>query len=380
MSVTDQLMAAGGPAVVAPAKAKKKSILQFELTKKKVPRKDLMHFSRQLAVFIRAGIPILDALSTIEEEVSNKAFKQVLQGIIDDLRGGTTFAQAASRHPEAFPPFYLGILQSAELTGRLDTVLEQLSDYIDRDLEARGKIKSALTYPIIIMAMSVVVVVILVGFVLPRFEVFFEGLNAELPLPTRMLLGFAGVVSTFWYVIVGTLGVLVISLLLVLRTERGKLYRDRVLLRLPVLGDLLHHVVLERFCRILASMMSAGVPLPEAMRVTSEAVSNRVYQAGLQDARDAMMRGEGLATPLAQTGLFPASARQMFRVGENTGTLDDQLATAATYFERELNYKIKRFTDLFEPAILVVVGLVVGFVAIALVSAMYGIFNQVNTA
>ena len=380
MSVTDQLMAAGGPAVVAPAKAKKKSILQFELTKKKVPRKDLMHFSRQLAVFIRAGIPILDALSTIEEEVSNKAFKQVLQGIIDDLRGGTTFAQAASRHPEAFPPFYLGILQSAELTGRLDTVLEQLSDYIDRDLEARGKIKSALTYPIIIMAMSVVVVVILVGFVLPRFEVFFEGLNAELPLPTRMLLGFAGVVSTFWYVIVGTVGVLVVSLLLVLRTERGKITRDRVLLRLPVLGDLLHHVVLERFCRILASMMSAGVPLPEAMRVTSEAVSNRVYQAGLQDARDAMMRGEGLATPLAQTGLFPASARQMFRVGENTGTLDDQLATAATYFERELNYKIKRFTDLFEPAILVVVGLVVGFVAIALVSAMYGIFNQVNTA
>ena len=229
------------------------------------------------------------------------------------------------------------------------------------------------------MAMSVVVVVILVGFVLPRFEVFFEGLNAELPLPTRMLLGFAGVVSTFWYVIVGTLGVLVVSLLLVLRTERGKLARDRVLLRLPVLGDLLHHVVLERFCRILASMMSAGVPLPEAMRVTSDAVSNRVYQAGLQDARAAMMRGEGLATPLAQTGLFPASARQMFRVGENTGTLDDQLATAATYFERELNYKIKRFTDLFEPAILVVVGLVVGFVAIALVSAMYGIFNQVNT-
>ena len=379
MSVTDQLMAAGGPAVVAPAKAKKKSVLQLELTKKKVPRKDLMHFSRQLAVFIRAGIPILDALSTIEEEVSNKAFKQVLQGIIDDLRGGTTFAQAASHHPEAFPPFYLGILQSAELTGRLDTVLEQLSDYIDRDLEARSKIKSALTYPIIIMAMSVVVVVILVGFVLPRFEVFFEGLNAELPLPTRMLLGFAGVVSTFWYVIVGIVGVLVVSLLLVLRTERGKLTRDRVLLRLPVLGDLLHHVVLERFCRILASMMSAGVPLPEAMRVTSEAVSNRVDQAGLQDARDAMMRGEGLATPLAQTGLFPASARQMFRVGENTGTLDDQLATAATYFERELNYKIKRFTDLFEPAILVVVGLVVGFVAIALVSAMYGIFNQVNT-
>jgi type IV pilus assembly protein PilC len=152
-----------------------------------------------------------------------------------------------------------------------------------------------------------------------------------------------------------------------------------MLLRVPVLGDVMHHVVLERFCRILSSMMTAGVPLPDALRVTSDATSNRVYRSGLDDAREAMLRGEGLATPLADTGLFPASARQMFRVGETTGTLDTQLATAATFFERELDYKIKRFTSLFEPAILLVVGVVVGFVAIALVSAMYGIFNQANT-
>lgn len=379
MSVIDQLDADGGPLPADRPQTKPKSILHFELTAKKVPRKDLMHFSRQLAVFIRAGIPILDGLATIEEEIGNKVFKAVLQAIINDLRGGATFATSASRHPEAFPPFYLGILQSAELTGRLDSVLEQLSDYIDRDLEARNKIKSALTYPLIVMAMSVAVVIILVGFVLPRFETFFAGLDAELPLPTRILLRSADVVSSSWYVILSALLALLLVLAATLRTEKGKLLRDRVLLRLPVLGDLLHHVVLERFCRILASMMAAGVPLPEAMRVTNDATSNRVYQAGLTAARDAMMRGEGLALPLAQTGLFPASARQMFRVGESTGTLDDQLSTAATYFERELDYKIKRFTDLFEPAILIAVGLVVGFVAIALVSAMYGIFNQVNT-
>lgn len=380
MSVTDQRKTEfRDEAGLDAPKAKRKSILQFEVTAKKVPRKELMHFSRQLAVFIRAGIPILDALTTIHEEVSNKAFRNVLESIIEDLRGGSTFAGAAALHPDAFPPFYLGILQSAELTGRLDDVLDQLSDYIDRDLEARNKIKSALTYPAIIMVMAVVVVIILVGFVLPRFETFFDGLDAELPLPTRMLLGFADLMTNYWFVLVGVTAAALVIVLGALRTERGRLLRDRILLRSPVLGDLLHHVVLERFCRILSSMMTAGVPLPEAMRVTADATSNLVYQAGLKTARAAMLRGEGLAVPLAQTGLFPGSARQMFRVGEDTGTLDTQLHTAAVYFERELDYKIKRFTSLFEPAILVVVGLVVGFVAIALVSAMYGIFNQVNT-
>ena len=258
-------------------------------------------------------------------------------------------------------------MESAELTGRLDTVLVQLSDYIDRDLEARRKITSALTYPGVIMVMSVVVVGVLVGFVLPRFQKFFTDLDAKLPLPTRVLLSASNFLTRWWFVFAGVGLLLVILIGASLRTPRGRAVFDKLLLRTPALGDLMRHVILERFCRILSSMMEAGVPLPEAMRVTTEA------------AREAMMRGEGLATPLAETGLVPASARQMIRVGENTGTLDQQLSTAATFFERELDYKIKRFTSLFEPAILIGVGLVVGFVAVALVSAMYGIFNQVKT-
>jgi type IV pilus assembly protein PilC len=376
MSVTDQLEVAGEGRPLG--QRQKKSIWQFEITKKKVPRKELMHFSRQLAVFIKAGIPIIDALETIHEEMGNKLFREIMESMIESLKGGSTFAAAAAQHPEAFPPFYLGILQSAELTGRLDTVLVQLSEYIDRDLEARRKITSALTYPGVIMVMSVVVVGILVGFVLPRFETFFEDLDAKLPLPTRILLNVSGFISDYWYLFVGAFLVLLIGIILALRTDRGRAIRDTLLLKTPALGDLLHHVVLERFCRILSSMMEAGVPLPDAMRVTTEATSNHVYKKGLTEAREAMLRGEGLAGPLAETGLFPASARQMMRVGEDTGTLDAQLATAATYFERELDYKIKRFTGLFEPAVLIMVGALVGFVAIALVSAMYGIFNQVD--
>jgi type IV pilus assembly protein PilC len=379
MSVTDQLEASLPDGPLPQSKARqKKSIWQFELTAKKVPRKDLMHFSRQLAVFIKAGIPILDALEAIQEEMGNKFFRSVVDEMIESLRSGSTFADAAASHESAFPSFYLGILRSAELTGQLDTVLVQLSEYIERDLEARRKVTSALMYPGIIGLMSIVVVAVLVGFVLPRFKAFFNDLDAKLPLPTRLLLSFSDFVSQNLLYIVSSLGLLAVLLLVVLRTDRGKAVRDRTLLKLPALGDLLQHVVLERFCRILSSMMTAGVPLPEAMRVTTEATSNYVYKVGLTEAREAMLRGEGLAKPLSDSGLFPPSAKQMFRVGENTGTLDQQLETAATYFERELDYKIKRFTSLFEPAVLILMGGVVGFVAIALVSAMYGIFTQVN--
>ena len=356
----------------------KKSLWQLEVTQKKVPRKELMHFSRQLAVFIRAGIPILDALETINSEMGNKQFKKVLEEMMEALRGGDTFANSAAAHPEAFPEFYIGILRSAELTGNLDTVLDQLSEYIDRDLEARRKITSALVYPAVVFVMSIVTVVVLAAYVLPRFRTFFDSLDAKLPLPTRMMLSISDFLSTWWWVF-ALLGIfLAIFLSVGLRTEQGKAIRDKVILRTPVIGDLMRHAVLERFCRILSSMVRAGVPLPEAMKVTSDATNNVVYKKGLDDAREAMLRGEGLAAPLAQTGLFPAAANQMFRVGEDTGSLDDQLHTAAVYFDRELDFKIKRFTNLFEPAVILFMGVVVGFVAIALVSAMYGIFRQVQ--
>lgn len=363
---------------VSAVKPARKSLLQLEITKKKVPRKELMHFSRQLAVFIKAGIPIIDALEAIHEEMGNKYFAEIVTDIIERLKAGDTFADASAAHADAFPAYYLGILRSAESTGKLDVVLVQLSAYIERDLDARRKVMSALAYPAIIMGVALVVVIILVTYVLPKFELFFEELDAELPLPTRMLLGGAHFVSEWLWLIALVAFTLVVGLIATLRSEVGKSVRDTVILRLPVLGDLVQHMVLERFCRILSSMMQAGVPLPHALAVTTDATSNRVFQKGLREAREAMMRGEGLAAPLNATGLFPPAARQMFRVGENTGSLDEQLETAAGYFDTELDYKIKRFTTLFEPAVLLFVGVIVGFVAIALVSAMYGIFRQVK--
>jgi type IV pilus assembly protein PilC len=356
----------------------KKRILKFEITKKKVARRELMHFSRQMAVFMRAGIPVLEALEVMTDELGNKALSRVLAEMADSLRSGETFAGAATLHPEAFPPYYLGILRSAELTGNLDIVLDQLADYIDRDIEARRKVSGALMYPGIVLSFAILAVVIITGWVLPRFKTFFSSLHAKLPLPTRMLLAIANFFTNDWYVIAAVVAIIIMTVILGSVTKRGRAIRDQIFLKMPVLGDLIRTAILERFCRILYSMVSTGVPLPEALQVTSEATTNTVYRSGLSDARSKMMRGEGLAGPLSATGLFPSAARHMLLVGESTGTMDDQLESAAIYFDRELDYKLKRFTALFEPAIITFVGIVVGFVAIALISAMYGIYRQVH--
>jgi type IV pilus assembly protein PilC len=359
--------------------SEKTSISKFEITKKKVPRKEIMHFSRQMGVFMKAGIPIMEALEVIQVETTEKIMKKVISAMVEDLRAGDTFASAAKSHPEAFPKFYVGILESAELTGNLDTVLNQLADYIERDVEARSTLMSALIYPAVVAFMSVGVVVVLATFVMPRFVVFFNSLHAKLPLPTRMLLTASSFFSHNVIEIVGFVVLLVVGFVSMRRSVKGRAILDGIILKLPVLGLLVQAAILERVCRVLSSMLRAGVDLPQAMVVTADASNNAVYKNGLNHIREQMMEGQGLAGPLAETGIFPGAAKQMFRVGEETGTLDIQLETAAVYYHRELEVRVKHFTSLFEPAVIIFMGVVVGFVAVALISAMYGIYSQVKT-
>jgi type IV pilus assembly protein PilC len=358
----------------------KKSILQFEITQKKVKKRELMHLCRQLSVFLRSGVSVIQALAVLSEETSNKLLKSALDGMQTSLESGARFSEAASEHPELWPGYSVEILRSAELTGNLDEVLDQLGDYLEREIETAHKVKSALAYPAIVMGLAVVVSVVLVVYVLPKFRSFFKSLNAKLPLPTRILLDMAKWIGA-WGMILGVV-VLVLAVLafLAARTPRGREIKDQLVLKIPVIGNLIHTSIIERFCRLLSSMTVAGVALPEAIAVTTAATNNTIFRRRLTEARAGMMRGEGLAGPLSATGLFPGAARQMFAVGESTGNLDDQLQAAANYLDRELDYKIKRFTTLIEPAVILAVGVVVGFVAIALVSAMYGIFHQVKVS
>jgi type IV pilus assembly protein PilC len=356
----------------------KKNILQYEISGPRIKREAVMHLSRQIAAFLRAGLPILDAVHTIGAESDNSSVRRMMNDIEDGLRSGERFSDCLEKYPKVFPPFYRGIVRSAELTGELDTVLARLSGYIERDLEARRKIKSALMYPLVVSAMSVLTVLVLSIYVLPKFKDFFASLDAELPLPTRMLMGFTGFLGDWWWALLAGFAGLVVLYVAITSTARGKYARDALLLKIPVLGETIQYSLVERFCRVLGSMVSAGVNLTEGLAVTTEALRNRVYVKRLGEVHEQILEGQGIAGPLARTGLFPGTATSMLRVGEDTGSLDTQLEITAEYYETELDYKIGKLTALFEPIVIIVMGLIVGFVAVALVSAMYGIFNQVD--
>jgi type IV pilus assembly protein PilC len=366
------------PSPAAPAGAKKKGFLRMELSSPRVKREEIMHLSRQLGAFIRAGLPLIEAVRMLGEESENSTIRKMMVEIEVGLRHGERLSDCMDRHPKVFPEFYRGILRSAELTGQLDTVLDQLAKYLERDLEAQRKIKSASIYPAAIGLMSLVTVVVLSWFVLPKFKGFFSSLDAKLPLSTRMLLALTDFMLEWWWAVLSGVALIALIVFVVLRFEGGRYLRDRLLLRMPVVGKTIQFALVERFCRVMSSMAGAGVPLPEALRVATQSLRNRVFVRSLANVGAAMLEGQGLSEPLARTGLFPGTASRMIRVGEETGTLDAQLEVTARYYESELDYKIKKLTSLFEPAVIIAMGGVVGFVAIALVQAMYGVFNQVK--
>jgi type IV pilus assembly protein PilC len=343
-----------------------------------VKLEEVMNFSRQAASFLRSGVPILDSLAVVGEENASKKMQNVLAEVQLRLRAGSSFGDAISQHPKVFPGYYIAVVRAAELTGRLDEALDQLAEYVEREVEARRKVKSALTYPTIVFFLAIAAVVVMSVFVLPKFQSFYKSLGANLPLPTRMLMNFTDFIQNSWWIIllvafgIGVIGFAMIG------GKQGKSRRDTFMLKLPVIGRLLSLIAIERFCSVLAALVRTGVPLPDAVQVSADSTNNRVFQSKLTVVREAMMRGEGLARPIQASGLFPPAARQMIRVGESTGSLDIQLQSAALFYERELNFELKRVTDMFEPAILLVVGGMVAFVAIAQISAMYSVYHQVG--
>ena len=357
----------------------KKSVLQMEISGPRIKRSDLMHISRQLAAFVKAGLPILDAVHTIAAESENSSVRRVMGDIEEGLRSGERFSDCLDKHAKVFPDFYRGIVRSAELTGEFDVVLLRLSSYLERDLAARKKVKSATIYPAIMAALAVVAVGVIGWWVLPKFKVFFSGLHAKLPVPTKMLLFMTDFLTGYWWALLLGAATIAAVVAVGVRTGTGRLLKDRLVLAMPVVGETMQYALVERFCRILASMVNAGVSLPEAMSVATNSLNNRAFVTKLDAVAEAMLEGQGIAGPLARTHLFPAVAVQMLRVGEETGSLNTQLETAAEYFETELDYKVTKLTSLIEPIVILVMGGMVGFVAIALVSAMYGVFNQVQS-
>lgn len=351
---------------------------QVEITATKAKRKVLIHFTRQLRVFVRSGIPLVAGLKILHDETSDTALRRALDSIISDIAVGKTLSESTAQFPQVFPHYYVALIQSAEQTGQLDESLESLASYLQRDLDTRSSITSALAYPSIVVLLSLVTVAVLTGYVLPQFEPLFEELDADLPTATRALLGVSTIFTDLIVVPLGLVALLASFAFWMKASQRGHRLFDRLILRVPVLSHVVHFIILERFCRVLATMVRAGIAIPQGMAVGTAATKNSEVRKRLDVARLEIEGGQGFAGPLTDTGLFPMAANQMFRVGEETGTLGDQLTAASEYFDTELNQRIRRFTMLFEPAMIIGVGLTVGFVAVALVSAMYGVLDGVK--
>lgn len=360
-------------------KISEKKGLNAEITKAKVPLVEIMHFCRQMGTFVRAGVPVTEAIETIRRDCKNKKFNEVLADINERVSAGYSMAEGVNRHADVFPPYFVAMLGSAELTGKVDEAFIQLHDYIRRDLELRRAVRKALIYPGILLTVALGVTVLITVFVIPRFAEFFKTFDAQLPLPTRMLMAVADFVGSPAGMVTGVLLIgTAIGLAVYFGTPKGKYVLHGLLLKTPALGTVMTYAATERFTRVLAVLLEAGVALPDALPNAIDCSNNLVFKERLTEATELVLAGNGFADPLARTELFPITVVQMIRVGERTGDLTEQLDNVATFFESELDYAVEKLTQWFEPMVILFIGFVVGFVALAMVSAMYGIYNQVD--
>lgn len=360
-------------------KISEKKGLQTEITPAKVPLEEVMHFSRQMGTFLRSGVPMTEAIANLAIDADNKRFRAVLNDVLEQVSTGARITDALAQHSDVFPSYFMAMLGAAELTGRMDVAFDRLHKYVKRDIELRRAVRRALVYPMILLGLSIVVVGVIVVFAIPRFATFFEEFDAELPLPTKILMSIADFVTSPYGIITGiVLAVLVVGFGMFSRTPRGRRAIDGFLLRFPLTKKVVQYSSTERFTRVLGALLESGVPLPQALPSAVDASNNLVFKERLTTAMESVLQGAGFAGPLQETELFPATVIQMIRVGERSGELSRQLENAATFYEEELEYAIEKMTAWFEPLTVIFIGVVVGFVAVAMVSAMYGIYNQVD--
>lgn len=343
-----------------------------------VPPQVLVQTTRQLASFAQAGIPLAKGLQILSESSQHARMKQVLGEVHQELESGTTLSEALAHQGKVFPIYYQAIIGAAERSGDLTGALVSLNDYLDRDLRSRRAIRSATYYPLVLMLLAVGAVTLLSVVVLPRFATFFDSLGADLPLPTKMLMWATAAFSKTWWMLGASVFGFAVLYSGARSTPSGRMLVDSMKLRLPFFGSLIQLIAVERFCRVLATLVRTAVPLPEAMLLAARATGNRRFEVTVTAARERVLVGEGLSEPLRDTGVFPLAAVQIFHVAEESGQLEQQLTQAAAYYSDELDHRMTTFTGLLEPIVLVIIGGIVGFVAVALVSAMYGIYNQVQ--
>jgi len=340
--------------------------------------KEVVMFSKQLALLLESGTDVVAALELLQGQIGNRALRTMVNEVITAVRGGAKLSQALSRHPKAFSKLYCRTIAIGEETGNLEQVLRQMADYIEKEALAAKKVKSAMIYPIIVTLLVIMVIAIMVFFVMPNFMGLYGALGAELPMPTRALLAASGFLLSYWWaILLAVLGVAA-GLYAYIKTPAGRYRWDSFKLKMPLLGPVTLFSELSRYANTVATLFRAGVPLPEIMTLSIDNTENKVIADALTTVRDEMLKGQGLSRPMSRNPIFPALIVQMAAVGEGTGNLDATMETVAQSYEMEANDRTDALIAAITPATTLIMGGIVAFIALALVSAMYGVFGQMG--
>jgi type IV pilus assembly protein PilC len=352
--------------------------LTLSLGSNKVSSKDILLFSRQLALLLESGTDLVNAVELIQKQSTVKSLQRILEDVIHDVQSGSSFSSALGKHPEAFSTMYVQAMAAGEQAGNLDIVLRQMADYLDREVNTRKKVKSALTYPILIFVLAIIVVGVLSIYVMPTFVSLFSAFGANLPLATKLLMGVASFAAKYGiYIMIFLLAAIVVCYAYI-RTPAGRLQWDTISLQLPMLGRINVLGELSRCCRTMSLLYKVGLPLPDILSQVIKGSNNKAFANALKEVQEDLIRGEGLSGPMSKNKLFLPLMVQMIAVGEETGNLDSALTTVAVSYETEADDRTSTIVGLIQPTLTIGIALVVGFVAIAMISAMYGVYGQVS--
>jgi type IV pilus assembly protein PilC len=359
-------------------KEKKGLNLEINIRKPKVKLKDLAVFSRQFATMINSGLPILRALAILAEQTTHKLLAETLTQCRMDVEQGSSLSGAMQKHPKVFNDLYVSMVKSGEMGGSLDTTLLKLASLLEREVHLRGKIKSAMTYPVAVVGLVILIMGAMLLFVVPQFKGIYEQLGGQLPLPTRVLLVLSDAFKKFWWMFLVLTFVARFLLRRYKATESGRTRIDALKLRVPVFGSLFHKTALSRFSSTLAMLLSAGVPILQAFDIVSDTVNNKIISKAVVDVQASVREGESIAKPLSKHSVFPPMVVQMIAVGEETGQVDTMLEKVAQFYDQEVEASVDALTSLIEPLLIAVIGGFVGAAVIALYMPMFNIIKLIK--
>lgn len=332
----------------------------------KITTKEIVIFTRQFATMIDAGLPLVQCLDILSTQQTNPEFKRVLTEVKSSVEGGSTFADALRKHPRVFDDLFVNLVAAGEVGGILDTILNRLANFMEKAQKLKGKIKGAMTYPVAVIVIAMLVVAGLLIWVVPIFEDMFADFGQALPAPTQLVVAMSKFLQSSYYIIIGAVIGAYFGTKQIYRTDGGRKFIDTIVLKLPVFGDLLRKTAVARFTRTLGTMMSSGVPILEALEIVAKTAGNMVIEEAIMRARKSLSEGKTLAEPLEDTKVFPPMVTQMIMVGESTGAMDTMLNKIADFYEDEVDAAVEALTSLIEPLLMVFLGVVVGGLVIAL--------------